>query len=224
VSYTNRFKTYNCAVCDPRLTPLDTRVFWRIIDRLNRKGYCWPSQELIAKEIGSTRRSVNRSIKKLALYGYLNVEGGRGRNKPCTYWLLNVSKATHFNDEQAVNETNGTPKMSHLVPENVSKEIQEPLKEPPKEPLMERARVLRHKAHASPFPMEEIHEKAKKITEIACLIETPSFINREQEIIWLSVPTRWMAGKANEISDVFVKILRDYDQSVDTVSFIISQK
>ena len=77
-------------LADRNLHRADVKVALAISLLLNRDDYekhgklhAWPALDTIAKRTGTDRRSVRRSIKRIALMGHLRiVDGGRGPGDP----------------------------------------------------------------------------------------------------------------------------------------------
>jgi DNA-binding transcriptional MocR family regulator len=66
----------NAIITDARLSNGSFRILIDLIDLLQhaRQGdECWPSQELLAKRMGATSRSVRRYIEELVELGYVEV-------------------------------------------------------------------------------------------------------------------------------------------------------
>jgi hypothetical protein len=64
-----KFDRANAILLDKNLKPAARLVGWYIADHINTKrGYAWPPQEAIARDLGIDERTVRRSIKCLAHY------------------------------------------------------------------------------------------------------------------------------------------------------------
>jgi len=83
----DRMECIQAAMIDKRLTHLDCRVLVLIATKyLNRaKGYAYPSIARLAQDIGVADRSVQRSVRHLEEYGYLEVSSGGGRRRSNHY-------------------------------------------------------------------------------------------------------------------------------------------
>jgi hypothetical protein len=111
---------------DGRITNMDFRVYsafrdyadWKTAER------CFPAQETIAKELGCTRETVNRSAGMLKKYGYLvwrRVKGSSNRyefplekrwskSQPNNMAITsNVTKESHYRDTSKHKQNRGTP-------------------------------------------------------------------------------------------------------------------
>ena len=74
---------YDVLTKDRALKNSDTRVAWRLLKYYNAEfGYAWPSFEKIAHEIGSAKKTVIESVRRLESGGYFKVvrdkKPGRG--------------------------------------------------------------------------------------------------------------------------------------------------
>lgn len=59
------------AMNDKRLTFTDVRVLSMLGSYTDRNGWCYPSQQTIADDMGVSRMTVSRCIKKLCKYGHI---------------------------------------------------------------------------------------------------------------------------------------------------------
>ena len=65
----------------------------KLCDHANPKNNyeCWPSNKLLASEIGRSVRSVQRAIKSLSLKGYISMKKKKWRNgKPYNSKRINI--------------------------------------------------------------------------------------------------------------------------------------
>jgi predicted ArsR family transcriptional regulator len=66
------------------------RIYVCLMLRAGSKGHCWPSQELIASEVGLQVRQLRDHLKDLEEAGWIMVQ--RRRNKPSIYRLNHAVK------------------------------------------------------------------------------------------------------------------------------------
>lgn len=77
------------------LTPADRMVLVALSSFADEGGYCWPSVASLARRSGSSERTVQYSLKRLAELGAIRIEertreeGGQTSN---AYWLLGFDK------------------------------------------------------------------------------------------------------------------------------------
>ena len=71
---------------DPGLDLGEKAVYAQFLQYAWHHDYCFPSQELVAKNLGITRKSVNKFVAGLARKGYLTIER-RGLGKTNFYTL-----------------------------------------------------------------------------------------------------------------------------------------
>jgi hypothetical protein len=77
-------------VRDTSVSAMAFRIYVALMLRAGSKGHCWPSQELIAKEIGLQVRQLREHLKQLEDEGWIMVQ--RRRNKPSIYRLNHTVK------------------------------------------------------------------------------------------------------------------------------------
>ena len=66
------------------------RLYVLMLLRAGKKGICWPSQELLASELGLQARQVREHQQKLEEAGWITIQ--RRRNKPSLYKLNHLVK------------------------------------------------------------------------------------------------------------------------------------
>ena len=75
---------------------IDKQVLSKICDHANPKNNyeCWPSNKLLASEIGRSVRSVQRAIKSLCLKGYISVKKRKWSNSiyPSNVYRIKINK------------------------------------------------------------------------------------------------------------------------------------
>ncbi len=71
------------AAFDKRLSASSKMVLQALQYHTGKNGYCWPSYDTIANEIGLSRKTIITAVKKLEFYGYVYKEKGTkaGTNK-----------------------------------------------------------------------------------------------------------------------------------------------
>lgn len=136
-----KLEIYDRAVRDTRLTDLDRRVFWRIVDRMNADLTSWPSYQLLGAELMCARRSAMRSVEHLCALGLLSKVKGGGRGKSNLYRLKTETVTGETpNAEPPKTVTDPSRNGDRRRQRTVTKRSPESLKEPLKEPSRARAR------------------------------------------------------------------------------------
>ena len=136
-----KLEIYDRAVRDTRLTDLDRRVFWRIVDRMNADLTSWPSYQLLGAELMCARRSAMRSVEHLCALGLLSKVKGGGRGKSNLYRLKTETVTGETpNAEPPKTVTDPSRNGDWRRQRTVTKRSPESLKEPLKEPSRARAR------------------------------------------------------------------------------------
>lgn len=75
----SRFAIFPATVYDDdRLSPGLRDLLGLISTYADREGWCWPSQGLMAAQLGQTREAINRKIQHLSNFGYLLITRRRG--------------------------------------------------------------------------------------------------------------------------------------------------
>lgn len=75
------------AIEDPRLSPMDFKVLAALGTYTDKNGWCYPSVNTLADKIHVSRSTINRSLKDLQTYGYIDTsfifreDGSQAANK-----------------------------------------------------------------------------------------------------------------------------------------------
>lgn len=79
---------------DKSITPTARLIFSYLYWRQGLNGSCWPSQEMIAEDLGLTRRPIQKLTKQLEQKGYLRIirPTGRGRGQYLRYAIITQKK------------------------------------------------------------------------------------------------------------------------------------
>jgi hypothetical protein len=88
---------------DDRLTPADVRVLGVLGTFLDRRNECFPSQALVAQRAKLNRVTVNKSLRKLADYGYVQVRQrwpGKAKSVLVYHVLLDQNVRSELASEQ----------------------------------------------------------------------------------------------------------------------------
>ena len=75
---------------DTRVSAMAFRIYVCLMLRAGSKGVCWPSQELLAREVGLQVRQLREHLKDLEDSRWITVQ--RRRNKPSIYQLNHTVK------------------------------------------------------------------------------------------------------------------------------------
>jgi hypothetical protein len=77
-------------VRDTSVSAMGFRIYVALMLRAGNKGHCWPSQELIASEVGLQVRQLREHLKDLEDAGWITIQ--RRRNKSSIYRLNHTVK------------------------------------------------------------------------------------------------------------------------------------
>jgi hypothetical protein len=77
-------------VRDTSVSAMAFRIYVALMLRAGSKGHCWPSQELIASEVGLQVRQLREHLKQLEEAEWITIQ--RRRNKPSIYRLNHAVK------------------------------------------------------------------------------------------------------------------------------------
>lgn len=102
------------AVFDARLTAMDVRVLAALGTFTDRQGWCYPSQTTLAKQLGTGRTNVTKSIKALVRAGYVQSVEQERENGAQTVNLYRV--LMDFIAPGAVCEESATAEIVALLP------------------------------------------------------------------------------------------------------------
>jgi hypothetical protein len=127
------------AVCDE---PSDKLVLIYLADRANTKGQAWPHLPTISRETGLCKRTIMRTIERLATRGHLVVERKAGCSN--RYTVHPVSHA-HRGDTKSPVTLNGATRDTES-PQPVTQSHQHPN---PKGTIRERGRISPHRKRAT---------------------------------------------------------------------------
>jgi hypothetical protein len=82
----------NAVLINPELSDLSKLVYARLCQYAGTKGYCWPKQETLAKEVAASIDRVQHALKLLESEGFIKREKPEGKNrllhKPDIYTFL----------------------------------------------------------------------------------------------------------------------------------------
>ena len=120
ISQKEKFSLANKIMLDQSLSPATRLVGWYITDHINtRRGYAWPPQETIAKDLGITARTVRRAIKDLAPYFAIDRSHRQHEYRVATPDKLSAI-ATPARSVTADVTRNATPDIFSTTPDNLS--------------------------------------------------------------------------------------------------------
>lgn len=126
------------AACDPRIKDKAFRLLVYLVWRQGTDAGCWPSVNTISKDLGSTRRTVQRNLENLQELGY--VERKERRGKSSVYFAIaDPGDASGQFTPGAERQTKATPAPDRVVPP--------PRKRKPVHPAVA---LYRHHCHMSP--------------------------------------------------------------------------
>jgi hypothetical protein len=127
-----KFELANAILLDKTLSAATRIVGWYIADHVNtRRGFAWPPQELIARDLGLGLRTVGRAVKELRRYFHMHRQR---RNRATEYRPSPAKMAAEFGARLA--------KMASPTGPNgrsgPAKMAAHPLNDPPSDPLRQR--------------------------------------------------------------------------------------
>ena len=121
-----KLKFYDALVCDPKLSAIALRVAWLLLSRyLNARSLvAWPSAETLARDLGSSVRTVRRGIEQLTTLRWFEIKRGCGRGHSNVY-SANFEKVTDLppfpapenHHERSTSADPSSPRARRLGPE-----------------------------------------------------------------------------------------------------------
>ncbi len=137
-----KLKFYDALVCDPKLSAIALRVAWLLLSRyLNARSLvAWPSAETLARDLGSSVRTVRRAIEQLTTLRWFEIKRGCGRGHSNVYsanfemvtdlppFPAQAARSAETVTQMAVKgDRHGREKVTNLSPESpLRKPIEEP--------------------------------------------------------------------------------------------------
>lgn len=99
------------------LDPVELRVYILLLRRASSKGYCYPSQDTIARQLKYTRENINKAISRLEKRGYIIKETVTivNNQEKCIYVpLFNVFFRRQARQIYPTSKTKRAQKDSHI--------------------------------------------------------------------------------------------------------------